>query len=77
MGECPPWAGRANLVGDRHGHVGVTAHDGAHGVDSLDDPRQYLSAGRRRDLHAVAHQEGLRDELRHSSRSPSVPKTDE
>ena len=53
-----------HLVGDCHGDLSVAAHDGAHGVDALHDPRQHLGAAARRDLHAVAHQERLRDELR-------------
>jgi len=60
----PQCACPARLVGDGDGHVVVGAQDGAHRVDALDGAAERLAAGAGRDVHPVAHQERLRDELR-------------
>jgi hypothetical protein len=57
----------SRLVGDGDGDVLVAAHDCAHRVDALDDADQHARAGAGRDLHAVAHQERLRQELRRTN----------
>ena len=61
-----PRVGARALVGHGDGDARVGAHDGAHDIDLLHCAQQHAAAARRLELHAVAHDEGPRQELRAS-----------